>query len=84
MHEIVPDARSRDERRRGEGSNAPPIAAPESRSRAQIENSSKDEVDALAPTLTTDRKRTDLVGTCRFALQHRRFKGPEPLAKTLQ
>jgi hypothetical protein len=47
----------------GTGSNAPPIAAPETRGRAQIENSGKYEVGALAPTLTTDRKRTDRVAS---------------------
>jgi hypothetical protein len=49
------DAHSCDERRDG-GPNAPPIGARQTRGRARIENSGKDEVGALVPTSTTDRK----------------------------
>jgi hypothetical protein len=56
-----PDARSCDERRDAAGSNPPPIGAPKAQRSARIENSRNDEVGALLPTSTTDRKRTDRV-----------------------
>src|SRR4051812_19083197 len=49
------DAHSCDERRNG-GTDALPIGARQTRGRARIENSDKDEVGALIPTSTTDRK----------------------------